>query len=448
MPTEFPLDLFPVQIFPDVELDAVRINNAENVLIISVSDSGWAVSRDIEFFSVSALYSMRILLLTCCLCVGFAISAFGARLSVEDGQSFFIDDAGILWGWGMTTSLGLPYRGDGVEPPTPLLTQVQAVAAGMTYVLALRQNGELWGWGNNDHQQLTGAMRSPVKEVPAPRKILSDVAQIAAGVYQSFAVKRDGSLWGWGLNSYGMGLKLKKARGEIWPKKHEIAFTRILPPTVVQIAPGGEHTLALVKKPPTHSQDDAHILMVWGRNTCNQLGDYDVRNQETPLAVHIDELQGKRIRKIAAGSAYNLVLTEDGELWKLGEFGLPPCREGLWPEELAPKKIEELSDVVDFAADRWSVWVLKRDGTLWGWGYTEMQYETSWMEKLIHILSDVREIAAGGGHVLALKNDGTVWARGKNKYGELGDGTKNLHEGPVQVIIPPLDKADTSHLVR
>ena len=66
----------------------------------------------------------------------------------------------------------------------------------------------------------------------------------------------------------------------------------------------------------------------------------------------------------------------------------------------------------------------------------------------MNLLSDVREIAASRAHVLALKNDGTVWAWGTNKRGELGDGTQNPHEGPLQVIIPPLDKADTSHLVR
>ena len=81
-------------------------------------------------------------------------------------------------------------------------------------------------------------------------------------------------------------------------------------------------------------------------------------------------------------------------------------------------------------------------------------------------MSDVREIAAGSDHVLALKNDGTVWAWGSNKYGQLGDGTTNPHcqpvqlqkhgktyecptgYKPVQVIIPPLDKADTTRLVR
>lgn len=50
MTKEFPLELFPVQLFPEVELEAVTVDSANKVLTISVSDSGWALTRDIEFF--------------------------------------------------------------------------------------------------------------------------------------------------------------------------------------------------------------------------------------------------------------------------------------------------------------------------------------------------------------------------------------------------------------
>jgi alpha-tubulin suppressor-like RCC1 family protein len=319
-------------------------------------------------------------------------------------------------------------------------------------MLALRQNGELWGWGHNVEGQITGAMHDATRTIRAPRKILQDVTQIAASAYHSFAVKRDGSLWGWGLNWYGMGLKLKNPRAEFMKKEYAISFSRILPPTVVQIAAAGGHSLALVKNSRAQSPDspDAHILMAWGYNTCNELGDDEwVDDQATPLAVRIAVLKGKRIRKIAAAGAYSLALTEDGEVWKWGEFGgFKPCT-GIWPEHLeVAAKIAELSDIVDIAAGRWAVWALKKDGTLWGWGLTGRMIGGGWGTYLINILPDVREIAAGDKHVLALKNDGTVWAWGTNEYGELGDGAKNPHEGPVRVIIPSLYKADTSHLVR
>lgn len=50
MPKEFPLELFPIQIFPEVLLEAVTVDSEKKTLTISVNDSGWALSRDIEFF--------------------------------------------------------------------------------------------------------------------------------------------------------------------------------------------------------------------------------------------------------------------------------------------------------------------------------------------------------------------------------------------------------------
>lgn len=42
-------------------------------------------------------------------------------------------------------------------------------------------------------------------------------------------------------------------------------------------------------------------------------------------------------------------------------------------------------------------------------------------------------VAAGGGHSLALKKDGTLWAWGWNEYGQLGDGSTTNRNTPVQV---------------
>jgi len=42
-------------------------------------------------------------------------------------------------------------------------------------------------------------------------------------------------------------------------------------------------------------------------------------------------------------------------------------------------------------------------------------------------------IAAGALHSLALRSDGTVWAWGRNRSGELGDGTTTDRLTPVQV---------------
>ena len=43
-------------------------------------------------------------------------------------------------------------------------------------------------------------------------------------------------------------------------------------------------------------------------------------------------------------------------------------------------------------------------------------------------------IAAGDEHSMVLKQDGTVWATGKNKYGQLGDGTTTGRVNLVKVV--------------
>ncbi len=48
--------------------------------------------------------------------------------------------------------------------------------------------------------------------------------------------------------------------------------------------------------------------------------------------------------------------------------------------------------------------------------------------------SNVKAVATGNAHSLILKNDSTVWSLGDNSVGQLGDGTKQNHLIPVQVV--------------
>jgi PKD repeat protein len=52
-------------------------------------------------------------------------------------------------------------------------------------------------------------------------------------------------------------------------------------------------------------------------------------------------------------------------------------------------------------------------------------------------LTGITAIAGGFDHSLALKNDGTVWAWGENGQGQLGDGTRNNSNVPVQIASAP-----------
>ena len=65
------------------------------------------------------------------------------------------------------------------------------IAAGYNFSLALKADGTVVGWGDNTYGQTT---------IPAG---LSNVVAIAAGYYHSLALKADGTVVGWGRNTRG-----------------------------------------------------------------------------------------------------------------------------------------------------------------------------------------------------------------------------------------------------
>ena len=66
-----------------------------------------------------------------------------------------------------------------------------AVAAGVYHSLALKTDGTVVAWGDNDNGECT---------VPAG---LSGVVAVAAGDAHSLALKSDGTVVAWGSNAYG-----------------------------------------------------------------------------------------------------------------------------------------------------------------------------------------------------------------------------------------------------
>jgi len=76
-----------------------------------------------------------------------------------------------------------------------------SVSAARAHSLALKRDGSLWGWGNNKHGQLGLGDRDD-RDRPARIGGDSDWA-VAAVSAHTLALKRDGSLWAWGFNYNG-----------------------------------------------------------------------------------------------------------------------------------------------------------------------------------------------------------------------------------------------------
>lgn len=120
---------------------------------------------------------------------------------------------GTLWTWGSNYggtlgSSAVPM--DEYHPtPTQVLDQVAAVSCGDYFTAAIRTDGSLWMWGANSFNALgngrVGNVTRPTGDViqTIPLKVMDGVSAVSCGSHHAAAIKTDGSLWVWGNNDYG-----------------------------------------------------------------------------------------------------------------------------------------------------------------------------------------------------------------------------------------------------
>jgi alpha-tubulin suppressor-like RCC1 family protein len=122
-------------------------------------------------------------------------------------HSLFIKNDGSLWAMGVNEFGEL---GDGTFNNTNLpemivASNVVAIAAGQDFSFFIKSDGSLWAMGNDRYGQLgDGNYSGPDGGTNVPEQIVaSNVMAIAAGTLHSLFVKNDGSLWGMGDNIEG-----------------------------------------------------------------------------------------------------------------------------------------------------------------------------------------------------------------------------------------------------
>jgi alpha-tubulin suppressor-like RCC1 family protein len=131
----------------------------------------------------------------------------------------------------------------------------------------------------------------------------------------------------------------------------------------------------------------------------------------------------------------HVVATWGDNSW--GEFGDGTTTVHATPERVTglPVSIAGMTVGAQFTA------VLGTDGSVWSWGSNALGQLNiappgSMVTRPVHVIaagSRITQISAGAVHMLALRSDGTVLGWGNNQFGELGDGSRALVSGPVQV---------------
>ncbi len=327
-----------------------------------------------------------------------------------------------ILGWGGNSSGQI---GDGTtfQKLTPSLVaqrNIQAIAAGGDYSLALTANGRILEWGGG-------------KTIPTEVAGLASIKQIAVGDHHRLALKEDGTVWAWGENTHG-----QLGDGSNSSRSTPVQVVGLN--NVLTIAAGGDHSFAI--------RDDFSVS-AWGANGEGQLGDGTTTDRILPVAV-----PGIKAIEVAASSSHTVALTTDVKVMGWGsnsecQLGVDPrsnpfdpikCSGHLQPTIIFQTQASPYPSTKGhaIAATTSMTLVVLSNGTVFGFGGQgdPNQYRGMCNPDLIlggatvPSLAEVVEVATGTDYALFLTDIGEVWSLGANLAGQGGLGTTSVQECP------------------
>ncbi|MGO9479442.1 MAG: RCC1 domain-containing protein [Limisphaerales bacterium] len=282
-----------------------------------------------------------------------SLVAFNNQLTtVEEGYAASTNFALDTWqGWDANAP-----RVTATNSALLVATPRNLIAAGFYFSLALQANGTVVGWGDNTYGQLT---------IPSAA---TNLVSIAAGAYYCLALRADGHVLAWGNNTYSQTNVPASATN------------------VIAIAAGAYHCLAL--------RADGSVV-AWGAGT--NIGSTPNFGQSIVPAI------ATNITAITAGSYHSLALRADGTLLSWGndnnQTDIP----------------SDATNVIAIASGQDFNLVLKANGTLETWGGSDSYNDWNYPEGATNIVA----IWANGWDGFAIRNDGTVFSWGRNDVSQL-----------------------------
>lgn len=227
--------------------------------------------------------------------VGIFAGGGHSAILTEDGRLY-------LWGWNENGQLGTKGDNFNKESQLPLLPisplrgiVVEKVALGFSHTLVVeRETGTLFGFGDNSRGQVNGQVdkRAPSVFEPVIPTLLKDtpVKEVAAGLFHSAVVTKDGKLITFGCSKFGQCLETSP-----WTPSDSSR--------VIQAACGRRHTVVL---------DDMGRVWTFGENKHGQLGRETIETSDrTPGLVEIDPVW--KVQAIRCGWSHTVVMVQNAE---------------------------------------------------------------------------------------------------------------------------------------
>ena len=329
-------------------------------------------------------------------------------------HSLILKNDNTLWGCGYNYygNLGLGDIADRkiFTKVTTNADNIKQVYCGYSHTFILKNDGTLWGTGNNYSGQLglgDGHDRYAFTQITTNTDNIKDV--YCGGSY-TIILKNDGTLWGCGANGSGqLGL------GDT---TNRTTFTQVTTnaDNIKSVCCGSSHTLIL--------KNDG---TVWGcgHNGYGELGlgNNTNKNTFTQITTNIND-----IKEIYCGGSHTFMLKNDSTLWGCGynyngQLGLGDSDDRYTFTQITTNT----NDIKSICCGSHHTLILKNDGSLWGTGRNNCSQlglgdttDRTIFTQVTTNINNIKEIYCGAHHAFILKNDGTLWGTGRNDFGNLG----------------------------
>jgi hypothetical protein len=281
------------------------------------------------------------------------------------------------------------------------LNNVKQVSAGGNHTLALTKDGQVYSFGANELGQL-GLGHSNSTIAPTLISGLNNIVQISAGDNHSLLLTKNGKIYSFGYNQYGqLGL------GDYEERSTPTLVSNIN--NIMQISAGGYYSLLLNKNGEIYS---------FGSNYCGKAGHGTSTSQVVPTLIPTNYFNNSPIVQISAGFCHSLALTIDGNVYSFGYGGHGRLGLGDYNDRdrptLIPAAYFNNIPVSYVSAGRYYSIILTENGQLYSIGdkfYQQLGIKENYRDNvpiLIKGFENLIDISLGGHGYLMV-----------NKYGEI-----------------------------
>jgi alpha-tubulin suppressor-like RCC1 family protein/ankyrin repeat protein len=336
--------------------------------------------------------------------------ATDVKIAAGESTSAALRSDGSVWVWGSNDSgqLGNGSTDDKPHPyPTMVnnLKQIKDIRISGKHLLALKNDGAVFSWGDNICGQLGNGKSGVYSLEPSKIKELSGIVMIETSCESSMALKNDGTVWAWGRNFSSSIINTKPVKVQSLSNVKYISMGA---------NDSGQPFAFAIKK-------DGSVV-AWGSNDNGQLGDGTKVNRNVPVL-----LKGiKNIVSITCGDNHVIALKNDGTLlvWgsnELGQLGLNNVK-----EKLLPYRTKAVKNIIKIASGQYHNMAISKDGSMWAWG-------ANWCGQLgdgttnycsipckVNTTNNVIKVACGKNHSIAVQKDASVWEWGATNVRKTG----------------------------